>query len=171
MEKRYFHKNGNIVWVFLSVSIFQQDDKTFYLIAQILDITDKKNLQLSLLESEERFRNLLNYSPDPILVFDGEIILYANESAAKLVDTFAEDMIGESIMRFIDPSMHELIQTRSQEIIDQNKQLLDLDLKIRSKNGRIVDAVISAVPISYMEKRAILVSYRNITERKKWNRH
>ncbi|MGN7300153.1 PAS domain S-box protein [Ferdinandcohnia sp. SAFN-114] len=167
MEKRYFHKNGNIVWVFLSVSIFQQDDKTFYLIAQILDITDKKNLQLSLLESEERFRNLLNYSPDPILVFDGEIILYANESAAKLVDTFAEDMIGESIMRFIDPSMHELIQTRSQEIIDQNKQLLDLDLKIRSKNGRIVDAVISAVPISYMEKRAILVSYRNITERKK----
>ncbi|MCS0543703.1 PAS domain S-box protein, partial [Aeromonas veronii] len=56
MEKRYFHKNGDIVWVFLSVSIFQQDDKTFYLISQILDITEKKKLQLSLLESEERFR-------------------------------------------------------------------------------------------------------------------
>lgn len=167
MEKRYIHKNGNIVWVFLSVSIFQQDDKTFYLIAQILDITEKKKLQLSLLESEERFRNLLTYSPDPILVFDGEIILYANESAAKLVDTSAEDMVGELIKRFIDPTMHDLVQIRSQEIIKQNKHLLDFDLKIRSKNGRTVDTVFSAVPISYMEKKAILVSYRDITERKK----
>lgn len=167
MEKRYFHKNGDIVWVFLSVSIFQQDEKTHYLIAQILDITEKKKLQLSLLESEERFRNLLTYSPDPILVFDGEIILYTNESAAKLVDTSVEDMVGENIRKFIDPSMHDLFQIRSQEILNHNEHLLDFDVKIRSKNGRIVDAVFSAVPISYMEKKAILVSYRDITERKK----
>ncbi|WP_099364281.1 PAS domain S-box protein [Fredinandcohnia onubensis] len=167
MEKRYIHKDGNTVWVFLSVSIFQQDDKTHYLIAQILDITEKKKLALSILESEERFRNLLTYSPDPILVFDGEIILYANESAAKLVDTSPEDMVGEFIIKFIDPTMHDLVQTRSQEIINQNKDLLNFDLKIRSKNGRTVDTVFSAVPISYMEKRAILVSYRDITIRKK----
>lgn len=167
MEKRYFHKNGDIVWVFLSVSIFQQDEKTHYLIAQILDITEKKKLQLNLLESEERFRNLLTYSPDPILVFDGEIILYANESAAKLVDTSVEDMVGENIRKFIDPSMHDLLQIRSQDILNHNEHLLDFDLKIRSKNGRTVDTVFSAVPISYMEKRAILVSYRDITIRKK----
>ncbi|MFD1779853.1 PAS domain S-box protein [Fredinandcohnia salidurans] len=167
MEKRYFHKNGDIVWVFLSVSIFQQDEKTHYLIAQILDITEKKKLQLSLLESEERFRNLLTYSPDPILVFDGEIILYANESAAKLVDTSVEDMVGENIRKFIDPSMHDLFQIRSQDILNHNEHLLDFDLKIRSKNGRTVDTVFSAVPIAYMEKRAILVSYRDITIRKK----
>jgi diguanylate cyclase (GGDEF)-like protein/PAS domain S-box-containing protein len=167
MEKRYIHKNGNIVWVFLSVSIFHQEDKPFYLIAQIQDITERKQLQSNIIESEERFRNLLTYSPDPILVHDGEIILYVNESAATLVKTTVEDMVGEFIREFIDPTMHDMARSLSEEVFLHRKPMYDFDLKIRSKNGVIIDAVLSAIPISYMGKSACLVSYRDITERKK----
>jgi PAS domain S-box-containing protein len=48
MEKRYFHKNGSIVWVLLSVSLVRdQNDQPLFFISQIQNITFRK-------ESEEQ---------------------------------------------------------------------------------------------------------------------
>ncbi|WP_102346078.1 PAS domain S-box protein [Bacillus sp. Marseille-P3661] len=170
MEKRYIHKNGNIVWVLLSVSIVREGDKSLYLIAQVQDITERKRLELNLIESEERFRNLLTYSPDPIMVHDGDNIMYANKSAADLVGTTEEEIQGTSIREFIEPTRLDEASDLTQEILLHNKPLLDFDVKFRSKNGKIIDVVLSAIPITYMGKSAILVSYRDITERKKMER-
>lgn len=167
MEKRYIHKNKNMVWVFLSVSIVRDGNKSLYLIAQVQDITEKKRLELHLIESEERFRNLLTYSPDPILVHDGDIIMYANNSAANLVGSTVTDMVGSSIQEYIDPAKLDMAKSLTQEILVNKKPLFDFDLKIRSRNGKSIDAVLSAIPISYMGRKAILISYRDITERKK----
>lgn len=49
MEKRYFHKNGEIIHVLLSVSLVRNDsgEPTFF-ISQIQDITERKNLEQEL---------------------------------------------------------------------------------------------------------------------------
>ncbi len=47
IEKRYFHKNGSIVWSHLSVSMVKDDlNKPLYFIAQIIDITSEKETAL-----------------------------------------------------------------------------------------------------------------------------
>jgi PAS domain S-box-containing protein len=47
MEKRYVHKDGNTVWVHLSVSLVRDaDERPVYSVAQALDITDRKRLEL-----------------------------------------------------------------------------------------------------------------------------
>jgi diguanylate cyclase (GGDEF)-like protein/PAS domain S-box-containing protein len=167
MEKRYIHKEGKPVWVLLSVSIVREEDKSVYLIAQIQDITERKQLEINLTESEQRLLSILNYLPDPILVHDGEITLYANQSAADLIGITLEEMEGQSIQDFIDPSMLDKAIQLSQEVLYHNKPVYDFDLTIRSRNRKNVEAVLSAIPITYMAKKAILVSYRDITERKK----
>ena len=46
MEKRYFHKNGLIVWIHLSVSLVRADDSApLFFIAQIKNITDRKKTE------------------------------------------------------------------------------------------------------------------------------
>jgi len=46
MEKRYFHKNGAIVWVLLSVSLIRDDDgNPLHFISQIIDITNRKTIE------------------------------------------------------------------------------------------------------------------------------
>ena len=46
MEKRYFHKNGPIVWIHLSVSLVRADDSTpLFFISQIKNITDRKKTE------------------------------------------------------------------------------------------------------------------------------
>ncbi len=45
MEKRYFHRDGRVIWVQLSVSLVRgADGAVEYLVAQIQDITERKNL-------------------------------------------------------------------------------------------------------------------------------
>ena len=46
MEKRYFHKDGSVVWVLLSVSLMWDDeDNPIYFIAQIKDISNRKHAE------------------------------------------------------------------------------------------------------------------------------
>ena len=55
MEKRYFHKNGQIVWAVLNVSIVRKKDKSpNYFISQIEDITQQKLAIQNLLKLQER---------------------------------------------------------------------------------------------------------------------
>ena len=59
MEKRYFHKNGSIVWVLLSVSLVRDDKgKPRFFIAQIQDITQRKESEAQLSEAAKEIKNL-----------------------------------------------------------------------------------------------------------------
>jgi diguanylate cyclase (GGDEF)-like protein/PAS domain S-box-containing protein len=65
MEKRYFHKNGHVVWVLLSVTLVRRMDGTpLHFISQIQDITQRKQAEKALGESEARFRDLTALSSD-----------------------------------------------------------------------------------------------------------
>ncbi|RKJ18440.1 PAS domain S-box protein, partial [Butyricicoccus sp. 1XD8-22] len=93
--------------------------------------------------------------------------MYANQSAANLVDTTLKEMTGASIEDYIDPMNMDRAKILSQKVLIENTPLYDFDLRIRSENGEIIDAVLSAIPINYVGKKAIMVSCRDITVRKK----
>ena len=59
MEKRYWHKRGHIVWVNLTVSLVRGDmGRPRWFVAVVEDVTDRKEAQQRLRESEERLRAL-----------------------------------------------------------------------------------------------------------------
>lgn len=67
MEKRYFHKLGHIVWILLSVSLVHDaNGNPLYFIAQIQDITARKQALDALQESEERWQLALRGNNDGI---------------------------------------------------------------------------------------------------------
>lgn len=73
MEKRYFHKQGQIVWILLSASLVRDPfGQPLYFISQIQDITERKQVQEKLRESEARFREILDNSPTMIFLKDTE---------------------------------------------------------------------------------------------------
>ncbi len=55
MEKRYFHKNGDIIWVDVSTSLLRNESgDPKYFITNIIDITDKKKQELELIKAKEK---------------------------------------------------------------------------------------------------------------------
>jgi PAS domain S-box-containing protein len=56
MEKRYFTKNGSILWIWLHVSlVLNQNNEPLYVVSQVKDITEWKNADVALRESERRW--------------------------------------------------------------------------------------------------------------------
>ena len=59
LEKRYFHKRGQLVWVMLSATLIRDEHGTpHYFVSQIQDITARKQAEAELRLSEERARDL-----------------------------------------------------------------------------------------------------------------
>ncbi|MFZ3591666.1 sensor domain-containing diguanylate cyclase [Bacillus sp. DJP31] len=71
MEKRYFHRGGHIVWVLLSGSlVFDSNGHPKYFISEVQDISEKKELEFKLLESNNRFKVIFEKSGIGIVLRD-----------------------------------------------------------------------------------------------------
>jgi PAS domain-containing protein len=64
-------------------------------VIHVLDITDRKNIEETLIQSEFRFSSIINNLPDPTLVIDqnGKVIAW-NKAIEDLTGVKAEDMVG-----------------------------------------------------------------------------
>lgn len=61
LEKRYIHKNGSILWGKLDIRMMRDEEGIpLYSIAQLQDITKRKQTEKKLLESENRFKTFFN---------------------------------------------------------------------------------------------------------------
>jgi PAS domain S-box-containing protein len=68
IEKRYIHKQGHLVWVLLSGSLMRSDTgHPLYFIAQVQDISDRKQVEQALQHSEFQNRALLKLIPDLLI--------------------------------------------------------------------------------------------------------
>jgi PAS domain S-box-containing protein len=70
MEKRYFHKDGHLVWILLSVSLVRDGEgRPLYFVSQIQDINARKEAEARLIESELRYRIITDLVPG--FVYEG----------------------------------------------------------------------------------------------------
>src|SRR6266699_1002424 len=99
MEKRYFHKDGHIVWILLSVSLVRDDaGQPMHFVAQIQNITARKDAESQLVESEFRYRTIANLVPG--FVFEG--VVRDGHPQPTWVSSGFERVYGCNLDRFIE---------------------------------------------------------------------
>ncbi|WP_413303191.1 EAL domain-containing protein [Bacillus sp. 1P10SD] len=124
----------------------------------LFDITDRK-------ESEDRYRSLVEMSPDIIAVVNHEKIEYINEAGWKLVGAqHPEDLIGHSPLKFVPPQIVEAFKVRGNP---HEQQKVRLEFKVKKLNGETIDVEMASTPIFYEGRFAVQVVGRDITERKR----
>ena len=123
--------------------------------------------QKELQESGALYRNLVNYSPDMILVHREGRCLYINPAGAEMLGAKSVDeLIGRSILDLLPPEdwEHATQDVEATSAISQRTQLRQR--RPRRLDGTTFDAEFRAVPISYAGQPAIKYVMRDITERK-----
>jgi PAS domain S-box-containing protein len=98
MEKRYFHKSGQIVWILLSVSlVHDRKGDPLYFIAQIQDITERKEADEKLRLNEALLRTVIDATPDWIFIKDrNHRYLLANQSYANSLYLSPQDFVAKT---------------------------------------------------------------------------
>ncbi|MFQ5847933.1 MAG: PAS domain S-box protein, partial [Candidatus Methylomirabilales bacterium] len=161
-------KNGEIFHSFLSASVIRDANGTVIGAMGISrDITELKRVESALRESEERYRKVVELSPDAILVHSEGTIDYVNTAGRMLLGAGdPEELIGTPVMDIVHPDYRELVKERIQQRIDEGTVLPLIEEKMIRLDGREVDVEVTAAPISYDDKRGIQAVIRDITERK-----
>ena len=132
------------------------------------DVTERKRAEAALQDSEERYRAMIEWSPEAIAVHRDEKLIYVNAAAVRLFGArSAQGLIGKSILDLIHPDYHEFVRARMKNIAEQGINTPAAEEKFLKLDGTAIDVEIQAAPILYDGKPAVHVSMRDITERKR----
>ena len=89
-------------------------------IVGIVDLTDRKQTELALRNSETRYCSLLNIMPDGVRVNRDGQVLYANEAEAKFLGAASPDELIGHPSNFMPPEELEKMLLQ-QEMLDRQK--------------------------------------------------
>ncbi len=144
-----------------------ENDQFLYMLVLARDITGRKQAEEALRNSEERYRMLFTFSPDPLYVHVENRIKLVNPAICQLLG--ADDpsqLIGKSIFEIIHPEYHDIVRERVKLVLS-NQPVMLIDEKFIRLDGTIVDVEVNAVSIEWQGSRGVQVIARDITERKK----
>lgn len=127
-----------------------------------------KRLKKALLESEERYRILVEHSPEPIVVHSDGIIIFINPAGARVLGANSpEELIGQSVMTFVHPDYTSITQERIRQIIEDKKPTEPMDQKFLRVDQQVIDVDVREVPIVFLGQPAVQLLCRDITEHKR----
>jgi diguanylate cyclase (GGDEF)-like protein/PAS domain S-box-containing protein len=132
------------------------------------DVTELKSTQLALKTSEERYRTLIEWSPEAILVHRGGKILYANPAAIRLFGAaYAQILLDTPTSNLIHPDSLAEQSTRMKSICNHETIQPMVEAKFFRLDGSVIDVEVQGTAIDYDDELAIHVVIHDITQRKK----
>jgi PAS domain S-box-containing protein len=133
------------------------------------DVTERKQMEEVLRESEEKYRKQFEEALDAIFLADADtgIILDCNRAATELVDREKSGLIGKH-QRILHPPEKikgEFSTTFKQHLKEKEGRVLET--QVITKNGEIKDVAIKANLFELQGKKMLQGTFRDIAERKK----
>lgn len=128
------------------------------------DITELKQREADLRESEQRYRQLVDLSPDGIAVHDAQGRGRFVNSAGRTilgVDRDA-DPAGFHIMDFVAPDAKPLAEMLFRRVTG-GEPVIQMRLDLTSQDGRHLLVELSAVPFQSGRERLVLCLFRDVT--------
>jgi len=120
-----------------------------------------------LLESEKRYRTLLNSAPIGIVVFSENRIDFINPAGLKIIGAKPDDnLVGKPIVEFIHPKMLEITRENLQKLSNDENLVLNFENIFLKLDRSPVYVETIGTSISFGGKNAIQVIVTDISERK-----
>jgi diguanylate cyclase (GGDEF)-like protein/PAS domain S-box-containing protein len=127
----------------------------------------KHQAERALKESEERYRLLVELSPEAIVVQSNERIVYANPAAANLFGAAnVEALLGLAVADFLHADHRENFLARARHLKGNQQSSLKAEKFVRL-DGQMRDVEVVLAAVTYVGKPAIQILTRDITERRR----
>lgn len=166
---RLVRNSGSVFYGQLrTIAVTDPEDRPTLSRVVVTDITDYKKSEQALRESEQRYRELVNLSPDGIGVYNnrGDMV-FVNETLARVLCYKPRDLIGKSIVDIVYQDSREVEVRRIRELIDKRILQPFIETVWVRADGTPVDVEVASASISFHGEPAVLMVVRDITERRK----
>jgi PAS domain S-box-containing protein len=135
-------------------------------VTAIRDITERKQAEEALRESEEKYRTLVEKANEAIVIVQDGVFVFTNRRTSDLVGVPAGDLEGKPFIDFVWPEDRELLIANYRKRIAGETVRDAYDCRIIGAGGRLTWIFLSAAVIRWKGKPATLNLLTDITERK-----
>jgi len=168
MEKRYIRKDGELVWINLTVALVRDEEgQPEWFVAVVKDISERKLAEEKIKESEEKYMTMVEYSNDMIWTLDkkGDFTYFNKKS-----EEITEYKIKEELNKGFSPIILEEDLEMVYDVFRRTLQGKSLHYEVRihdASRNKLITLSVSTAPI-YNDKEIIgTVSFgRDITTQK-----
>lgn len=171
-EDSFERADGTTAWVRWEVHPWRKADGSIGgIIIFSEDITARKLAAEALEASEARFRALVQWSPESIVVHRAGRVLFANQATVRMCGaSSAEALIGRAILDYIHPDYHEITRSRMRSAAERGGDIPRIEEIFVKEDGTLVDAEVQGTTIIYDGQPAVYSSIRDVTERRQAER-
>ena len=165
LDFRFRHQDGS--WRYLeAVGRSRLDDPAIGgVVINSRDISDRIQVEAGLRDSEQRFRDLFEGSPDAVFVMDlNGTVLDINPAACRLHGSTRKDLIGKNVSDLVPPERREDAARNFKALVEG--RLEQIEGASITQDGRVVPVEVRASRINYAGQPAVLLHVRDITDRK-----
>ena len=143
------------------------DGKRFFTVI-LRDITESKQAERLLRQSEERYRRLISVSPLAVIVNRGNRVIFINDAGVRLFGAVkAEEILGKSPVDLFHPESRALVGKRISQLLEGSPSVPVVEEKIVTLDGTSVDVEVNAARFMDEEGPAVVAMIWDVSERKR----
>jgi PAS domain S-box-containing protein len=132
------------------------------------DITDRSRMEEALRASEARYKALVESAADGIHVNRGGKIVFVNSALVRMLGAKSPDeLLGRSPLDLVHPAFHEIVRERVRVVQKTRAPAPFVEEKYVRADGSTVDVEIAVAPFEDGGELAMLVTSRDLTERRR----
>ncbi len=129
------------------------------------DVTEQRNNEQQLRDSEERYRRLVEVAPDMIFVHQNGKIIFMNPAGMQMLRApNMEAVVGKFAIDFTHPDFHEIVLQRMKQTAAGNRVPI-MEQKLRRLDDTYVDVELGATGFMYQGQPVVQVVARDMTAR------
>ena len=164
-------RDNTIQWVREKADIsFDKEKKPIQAIGTVQDITERKNIEEALKESEEKYRLIVEHANDGIEITQDDKIIYSNARFAEMLGYTQEEIMNVSFSQIFSEEAKIYLNVR-QKNRQQGKHVLNhYETTFITKHSEIINVEINYQIIEFKGKPATFAIIRDITEAKEMER-
>jgi len=134
----------------------------------LTDVTERKLMETAMRESEDRYRALVEWSPDAVVVHQGGKIIYANPVAGKMFGaTTATPLAGRPILEIIHPDFQHTVLARLQQITAHGGGSPQMEVCVLRLDRTPFEVEAQSTSTVYDGRPVFITAMRDISERKR----
>ncbi len=128
---------------------------------------DRQRMEAAVRESEERYRRLVEMSPDGIaVVVDGKYA-FVNPAGVRLLSAARpEQLIGKRALDVVHPDFHAIVRDRTRQLEAGSDSVPWIEEKYVRVDGKVIDVEVAGTPFAYGGESGVQIIFRDITDRK-----
>lgn len=132
-----------------------------------LDISEKKQAEHKLRESQNQYKELVEWSPVGLIVHQDGHIVYVNPAAVRMLGAeSSEDLVDTPIEARFHPQFHASALERIKTILEKKLPVPLRQSKFLRLDGRTIDIETQSLPIMYRGECAIQINFQDNTARR-----